>query len=76
MTSVDHLLGDADVAMYQAKALGKGRHQVFTGLPTASGDELTPNRGATSRVDPRTWLSRRPSVRRAGLRQASLGPEG
>ena len=76
MTSVDHLLGDADVAMYQAKALGKGRHQVFTGLPTASGDELTPNRGATSRVDPRTWLGRRPSVRRAGLRQASLGPEG
>ena len=41
-----------------------------------TGDELTPNRGATSRVDPRTWLSRRPSVRRAGLRQASLGPEG
>jgi diguanylate cyclase (GGDEF)-like protein len=30
MTGVDDLLGDADVAMYQAKAMGKGRHHTFT----------------------------------------------
>jgi diguanylate cyclase (GGDEF)-like protein len=29
MNTADDLLRDADVAMYQAKALGKGRHQLF-----------------------------------------------
>ena len=33
MHGVDDLLSDADVAMYQAKALGKGRQHVFDGNP-------------------------------------------
>ncbi len=56
-TEVDHLLGDADIAMYQAKALGKGRHQVFTGMPLdgAGVDDAAPTRG---------WMDRLPTVRR------------
>jgi diguanylate cyclase (GGDEF)-like protein len=53
MASVDDLLGDADVAMYQAKARGKGRYQVFKETdPTA--------RGAADQ----TWVERGPTVRR------------
>jgi diguanylate cyclase len=37
MTGVDDLLGDADVAMYQAKAMGKGRHHTFTADPEGAG---------------------------------------
>ena len=37
MTRVDDLLGDADVAMYQAKAMGKGRHHAFTADPEGAG---------------------------------------
>ena len=54
MRSVDDLLGDADVAMYQAKALGKGRYHVFD---AASGDE----RASIARA----WLERGPTVRLA-----------
>ena len=36
MRTVDELLSDADVAMYQAKAQGKGRHQVFAGAADRS----------------------------------------
>ena len=36
MRTVDDLLSDADVAMYQAKAQGKGRHQVFAGAADRS----------------------------------------
>ncbi len=59
MRTVDDLLGDADVAMYQAKALGKGRHHVFD---PASGE---------ARADPDTGLGReradRPRPGHAGL---------
>jgi len=63
MRTVDDLLGDADVAMYQAKALGKGRHHVFDGT---SGDD---------RADrTRAWVERGPTVRRTGLGAARLEP--
>ena len=51
--TVDDLLGDADVAMYQAKARGKGRYQVFD---AHSGEERA------GRV--RAWSERGPTVRR------------
>jgi diguanylate cyclase (GGDEF)-like protein len=35
-TTVDDLLGNADVAMYQAKAMGKGRHQVYDAASAAA----------------------------------------
>jgi len=53
--TVDDLLGDADVAMYQAKARGKGRYQVFD---AHSGEERA------GRV--RAWSERGPTVRRPG----------
>jgi diguanylate cyclase (GGDEF)-like protein len=59
MRSVDDLLGDADVAMYQAKALGKGRHQVFD---AASGEDRA--------TRTRAWIERGPTMRRP----AAAGP--
>jgi predicted signal transduction protein with EAL and GGDEF domain len=56
MRSVDDLLGDADVAMYQAKALGKGRYHVFD---AASGQARVSTDDA--------WLERGPTVRRQAL---------
>ena len=66
MTGVDDLLGDADIAMYQAKALGKGRHQVF------AGDAPTERQPGSDRRE--RWLDRVPTVRRpsSGVR---LEPE-
>ncbi len=49
MTGVDDLLGDADVAMYQAKAMGKGRHHTFTAdLHGSSARERTWSEGPRS----------------------------
>ena len=56
MTSVDQLLGDADVAMYQAKAMGKGRHQVFSPAAASEPGSEAPR--------PRLWVDRLPTVRR------------
>jgi diguanylate cyclase (GGDEF)-like protein len=54
--SVDDLLGEADVAMYLAKAQGKGRYHVFRDAdPTA--------RAARNHA----WLERGPTVRRTEL---------
>ena len=53
MKSVDDLLGDADIAMYRAKAQGKGRFHVFR--------ESDPD--ARSARD-QTWVERGPTVRR------------
>ena len=54
MRTVDDLLSDADVAMYQAKALGKGRFQVYG---TINGDERA--------IRTRAWVERGPTVRRS-----------
>ena len=54
MRTVDDLLSDADVAMYQAKALGKGRFQVYG---AASGDDRA--------IRTRAWVERGPTVRRS-----------
>lgn len=53
MRAVDDLLGDADIAMYQAKALGKGRYHVFR--------ESDP---AARAARDQTWVERGPTVRR------------
>ena len=62
MGRVDDLLGDADVAMYQAKALGKSRYHVFAGNPD----------GATARE--RTWSEQTRTVRRSSIGAARLEP--
>jgi diguanylate cyclase (GGDEF)-like protein len=54
MRTVDDLLGDADVAMYQAKALGKGRYHVFSPASSEDRANLT-----------RAWVERGPTVRRS-----------
>ena len=64
MTDVDDLLGDADVAMYQAKAKGKGRHQVFSPEAVAAAPPPirrtpTPLGGPRGSVAPRMSDARR-----------------
>jgi diguanylate cyclase (GGDEF)-like protein len=70
MTNVDDLLGDADIAMYQAKAKGKGRHQVFAPEIAAS----TRTDAATVSAGRRSWIGRAPHVRR-GASAPRLEPE-
>jgi hypothetical protein len=53
MRTVDDLLGDADIAMYRAKAQGKGRYHVFR--------ETDPEARAAR---DQTWVERGPTVRR------------
>jgi diguanylate cyclase (GGDEF)-like protein len=53
MQTVDDLLGDADIAMYRAKAQGKGRYHVFR--------ENDPEARAAR---DQTWVERGPTVRR------------
>ena len=48
MRSVDDLLGDADIAMYQAKALGKGRYQVFSATGAATREPHGPAPGSSA----------------------------
>ncbi len=61
MVRVDDLLGNADVAMYQAKALGKGRFHVFTGDPEGAGVR-------------QKWSEQPRNVRRAPIGPALLEP--
>jgi diguanylate cyclase (GGDEF)-like protein len=63
MHGVDALLSDADVAMYQAKALGKGRQHVFDGNPEGRV------------VTERPWSDADRTVRRPPFAPARLEPE-
>ena len=62
MRSVDDLLGDADIAMYQAKALGKGRHHVFDAASTDG-----------SRRPARAWVDTRARPSAGRRRARALG---
>ena len=62
MHGVDDLLSDADVAMYQAKALGKGRQHVFDGNPEGRV------------VAERPWSDDQRTVRRPAFAPARLEP--
>jgi diguanylate cyclase (GGDEF)-like protein len=73
MSSVDDLLGEADVAMYQAKALGKGRHQIFSPEALAGAEAAAPPTVAEG--ERRPWHVRRPIVGRPDIRPTSLEPE-
>jgi diguanylate cyclase (GGDEF)-like protein len=62
-TAVDDLLGQADIAMYRAKAQGKGRYHVF-GPQDAADAAAAPGRTALAGVDARRGLPfRKPTVR-------------
>jgi diguanylate cyclase (GGDEF)-like protein len=66
MASVDDLLGYADIAMYRAKAQGKGQYHVFR--------ESDP---AARAARDQTWVEREPTVRRRepiSLAQPRLEP--
>lgn len=63
MGQVDDLLGDADVAMYQAKALGKGRSHVFAGNQDGAA------------VRERTWAEHSTTLHRPAFRSARLEPD-
>ncbi len=71
-SSVDDLLGQADIAMYRAKAQGKRRHHVF------SPADLLDTEAAAGRQpadDPDGGARRGISFRRPAVRRPALGPE-
>ena len=73
---VDDLLGQADIAMYRAKAEGKGRHHVF------SGADVLDDRAAVGRVSEATGRAvrrglsfRKPGVGKPQVGRAAFGQE-
>jgi diguanylate cyclase len=67
---VDDLLGQADIAMYRAKALGKGRHHVFGAEGTPDSVAAAVDRSEVGPAAARRGLSfRKPTVGRPALGQ-------
>jgi diguanylate cyclase (GGDEF)-like protein len=68
---VDDLLGQADIAMYRAKAQGKGRHHVF------SGADVLDDQAAVGRLSEATGraVRRGLSFRKPGVGRAAFGQE-
>ena len=67
-TGADALMGQADIAMYRAKAQGKGRHHLF------NPDDVIDNEAATGRVAEGA-SRRRLSFRKPAVGRTALGPE-
>jgi diguanylate cyclase (GGDEF)-like protein len=76
MTHVDQLLADADIAMYQAKAHGKGRHQVFdpTAADAGRDEAAATGAGGSTGSTGRSWHDHAP-VRRPGIGSARPAAE-
>jgi diguanylate cyclase (GGDEF)-like protein len=70
-TGVDDLLGQADIAMYRAKARGKGRHHVFSRDETSGAVAAS---GAPTADQPVT-APRGPSFRKPNVGRPALGQE-
>ena len=67
-TGADALMGQADIAMYRAKAQGKGRYHLF------DPDDVIDNEAATGRVAEGA-SRRRLSFRKPAVGRTALGPE-
>jgi predicted signal transduction protein with EAL and GGDEF domain len=76
MTHVDQLLADADIAMYQAKAHGKGRHQVFDPTAADAGRDEAAATGVGGAIGStgRSWHDHA-TVRRPGIGSARPAAE-
>jgi diguanylate cyclase (GGDEF)-like protein len=65
---VDDLLGRADIAMYRAKAQGKGRHHVFSPQDLLDSEAAAGHESHDDAAGTRRGISfRRPSIRRPAL---------
>ncbi|HSL75494.1 MAG TPA: GGDEF domain-containing protein [Candidatus Limnocylindrales bacterium] len=73
---VDDLLGQADIAMYRAKAQGKGRYHLFTGADVLD-DQAAVGRvsEATGRAVRRGLSFRKPGVTKPQVGRAAFGQE-
>jgi diguanylate cyclase (GGDEF)-like protein len=72
---VDDLLGQADIAMYRAKAQGKGRYHVFTAADVLDDHAVGRVSDATGRAVRRGLSFRKPGVTKPQMGHAAFGQE-